>query len=319
MKIAIILTAFKEAGTVKKAVESLIDLAHSNYSDEISLIQVSPDEETLAAGKQSFDRIGNKKSKLIQVKDPGLGKPHALNLAIKKVSADTDIVFFTDGDIFLGKGAIGLIVKKFINNPNIAGVTGKPVSGDPKNYMMGYYGHLFAEANHYRRMIDLADAPQQRSKVFVRKHAFFPMSGYIMAVKRQILDFDLPEDVLDDAYISYMIYNKGLDLAYEPAAIACIKYPKTLSDYFKQKKRSTGGYIQLWKYGIVKEETKSRGFWHELELFWFPFKYASNIRELIWSIFLFPIRFWLWARILLEQKVLKKSFKNVWTRVESTK
>ncbi|MBD3281011.1 glycosyltransferase [Candidatus Dojkabacteria bacterium] len=319
--ITVILTSYKEPNTVAKAIESIADSKYSGYSGDMQFIQISPDESTLQVGLQSLAKISknNPNFQFIQLEDPGKGKPIALNLGLKE--AKGDIVIFTDGDVYFERDAVGKLVNKFERDKKIGAVTGRPVSSDSKSDMMGYYGHLFADANHYRRMIDLEKAPQEGSKLFVKRHKFFPMSGYIMAVKRELLPESLPEDALvDDAYISYYVFNQGMKIAYESEAIAYIKYPDNLSDYFKQKKRSTGGYVQLWKYpGIINEETKSRSFWHELEMFWFPFKYAKSIREFFWSLLLIPIRAWLWLQIIFEQRVLKKDFEKTWVRVESTK
>jgi len=319
MTITVIITSYKEPGSIGKAIETILDSKYSGYDGELKLVQISPDRETLDKGKKAAEKLSNsEKIEFKQIKDPGKGKPIALNLGLKEVEGE--IIVFTDGDVYFERNAIGKIVEKFQESEKIGAVTGRPISGDPRSYMMGYFGHLFADANHYRREIDLAGATQEKSKLFVKKHKFFPMSGYIMAARSKLLDFELPEDVLvDDAYISYMIFNRGKEIAYAPEAIAYIKYPKTMADYYKQKKRSTGGYIQLWKYGVVKEETKARSPWHELQMFWFPFKYASNVREIFWSLLLLPIRTWLWLQILFEQKVLKKDFERTWVRVESTK
>ena len=116
-----------------------------------------------------------------------------------------------------------------------------------------------------------------------------------------------------------MIFNEGGRIEYEPEALVFVKYPTNLKDYFKQKKRSTGGYMQLWEYGIVKPETKSRSFWRELEYFWFPIKYARNLKELFYSFMMYPVRLWLWVQIFWERKIVKKDFVKTWVRVESTK
>ncbi len=316
MKISVILTAFKEQKTIAKAVSSICDPKYSGFDGSIELIQLSPDVETLEAGLLEAQKYPN--TNLVQIKDPANGKPNAINLGLKNVSGE--IIILTDGDIYLAKNAIANLVKFLETNIEYGAVTGRPVSADSKKEMMGYFGHLFADANHYRRMIDLKGISPDKSRLFVKKHKFFPLSGYIMAIRRDAFDFRLPEDTLvDDAYISYMIYNKGYKLGYEPEAIAYIKYPKNLSDYFKQKKRSTGGYVQLWKYGIVKEETKSRSPWHEIEMFWYPFKYAASLKEYIWSTLLIPIRSILWIQIIFEQKILKRDFEKIWVRIESTK
>lgn len=316
--ITILLTAYKEENSIEKAIRALADPEYSGYKDSIELIQISPDAATLEIGKKTVDSLNNSKLSYLQIQDPQKGKPHALNLGLEK--AKGEIVVFTDGDVYFERNALSNLVGKFEENTKIFAVTGRPVSADSRSSMMGYYGHLFADANHYLRQIDLAGQHQERSKFLVKKREFFPMSGYIMAAKKECLDFKLPEDVLvDDAYISYRIFNQGCEIAYEENAICFIKYPKTLFDYFKQKKRSTGGYIQLWKYGIVKVTTKSRNFWQEIELAWFPFKYAKSFREFIWSTLLIPIRLWLWVQIYIEQRILHKDFEKTWVRVESTK
>jgi cellulose synthase/poly-beta-1,6-N-acetylglucosamine synthase-like glycosyltransferase len=129
-----------------------------------------------------------------------------------------------------------------------------------------------------------------------------------------------PEDTLvEDAYISYVIHNQGGKIVYAPEAVVYVKYPTNMNDFYKQRKRTVGGFVQLWKYGVVTEETKSRSFWRELEYAWFPLKYAQNLKELLWSFMLYPIRLWLWIRIYWERKVLNKSFFKTWVRVESTK
>lgn len=316
--ISIILTAYKEEKTIGMAIDALINPVFSGFTDKVELIQISPDEPTLIAGKDAFEAAKNKNATFHQIKDPGKGKPTALNLGIKE--AKGEIVVFTDGDVAFQQNALKNLIEKFSESEKFGAVTGRPASIDSKGNMMGYFGHLLADGNHYRREIDLAHANLEKGKLLVKRHTFAPMSGYIMAVRKSLLDFELPSDVfVDDAYISYMVFNKNYEIAYEPEATCSIKYPKTLSDYFKQKKRSVGGYIQLWKYGIVTKETKSRSFWQELEMVWFPFKYAKNLMQFIWSSLLLPIRLWLWLEIFFEQKILHKDFDKVWVRVESTK
>ncbi len=316
-EIDIILTAFKEERTIGKAIKALIDPIYSGFNGKIRLIQISPDQKTLKEGKKTFQKINNTNTKLIQIKDPARGKPFALNLALKKIKSN--IVIFTDGDVFFGKNALKNLLDTMMTE-NLDAISGHPISIDSKNYMMGYFGHLFADANHYRRLVDLKKQNLRKSQLFIKRRKFFPLSGYIMAIRKEFLKFDLPNDVLvDDAYISYTIFNNKGKLGYAPNALCYIKYPKTLSDYFKQKKRSVGGYVQLWKYNIIHKDTKSRNFWQEIEMIWFPFKYAKSFKQFMWSSFLIPIRLWLWIQIIIEQRILKKDFSKVWVRIESTK
>lgn len=293
--ISIIITSYKEPNTIGKAISSVA-------SKDYEIIQISPDSETLNAGKKVADELKLGKN-FKQIKDPCKGKPHALNLAFKK--AEGDILILTDGDVFFEESAV-LELKRSFEDEKVGGVSGRPVSRDEKNNMMGYFGHLLSNAAHHKRM------------KILEKGEFFPMSGYIMAIRNYGLE--LPEDVLsDDAYISYVIANKGKKITYAPKAKAFVKYPTNLNDYYKQKVRSLGGYLQLEKYGVIKKEKKTRTFKDEVSYFWFPFKYASNIKELFWSLLLFPIRIMTWIKIFFDRKVFKKDFEKSWTRVESTK
>jgi cellulose synthase/poly-beta-1,6-N-acetylglucosamine synthase-like glycosyltransferase len=145
------------------------------------------------------------------------------------------------------------------------------------------------------------------------------MSGYIMATRNY--DFDIPQNVLsDDAYISYSIRNASKQIAYAPDAKCYVKYPTTLKDYYKQKVRSLGGFVQLKNFGVFKRDKQSRSILIELNYSFFAIRYARNIKELQWSLLLFPIRLVTWFKILWERVLLKKDMpKSGWERIESTK
>lgn len=300
--LSVIITSYKEPKTIGKAIESIGRVDFSGIPPKFEIIQISPDKATLNEGLKTAKKIGILKN-FKQIKDPCKGKPYALNIAFKK--AKGDILILTDGDVSFDKNAVKEILKTF-KDKNVGGATGRPISIDSKDNMMGYYGHLLSDAAHHKRMKTL------------NKNLFFPLSGYIMAIRNYGLE--LPNDVLsDDAYISYFILNKGGKLVYTPKAKALVKFPQNKKDYYKQKVRSLGGHIQLEKYGIVKTKEQTRTFKDELGYFWFPFKYASNIKEYFWSISLFPTRIITWIRIFFDRKIFNKDFEKSWTRIESTK
>lgn len=305
-KVSLIITAWKEQTTIARCIRTLVE----GYQGDYELILACPDQETMQAAQDEVDKLGIA-DRFVYIQDPGRGKPVALNMILDQ--AQGDILFLGDGDTYFGPNVVEHVLKHF-EDPNVGAVTGRPMSADSKGSMMGYFGNLLADAAHHKRNLDLAAGTSK----LVSKRNFFPVSGYLYAMRKSAERF--PEDVLaDDAYISYVIHNAGLRIAYEPAAIVYVKYPTTLSDYFKQKKRSVGGYIQLWKYGIVTKQTTTRSFWRELEYFWFPLAYARGLRQLFWSLLLYPIRFYLWLIIWWERKVLHKDFGKTWVRIESTK
>lgn len=312
--ISILLTAWKEERTIAKVIRCIADKNYSGIPDDFELLLACPDEETRIAAEKEIQELGIQ-DKFVYIQDPKQGKPAALNMLTEKAMGDFWI--FTDGDVYFEKEAVKKLVKHF-DKPEVYAVTGRPVSEDLDNNMMGYFGHLLSDAAHHKRTIDLTNEPVGKSLAFVKKRPFFPVSGYIYATRK--FNYKFPLDCLvDDAYISYIFFNEGKRIEYEPNAIAYVKYPTTLSDYFKQKTRSVGGYMQLWKYGVIKPGTKTRTFWRELEYFWFPINYAKNIKQFFWSLLLYPIRLWLWIRIFIDRKVFNKDFEKTWVRIESTK
>lgn len=312
--ISILLTAWKEENTIGKVIKCIADDDYSGIGKDFEILLACPDEETYQAALNEVRKLGVE-DRFVHIQDPKKGKPFALNMLTEK--AKGDIWIFTDGDVWFEKNAVKNLLKKF-EDPKTFAVTGRPVSVDSMNNMMGYFGHLLSDAANHKRNIDLVENPEGKSLKIVKKRPFFPVSGYIYATRR--FDYQFPEDCLvDDAYISYVIFNDGYRIDYASDAIVYVKYPTTLSDYFKQKKRSVGGYMQLWKYGVVRTDTKTRTFWRELEYFWFPINYAKNLKQLIWSFCLYPIRLWLWVKIFFERKMFKKNFEQTWVRVETTK
>jgi len=311
--ISVIIASFKEPKTIGRCISSIVNRKYSGIPTSFEIIQVSPDEETLNAGKKEAKkyRLGKK---YIQIKDPKKGKPYALRMAFKQ--AKGDIFILTDGDTYFEKNAIKKLLEPF-EDEKVGGVSGRPVSQDRRDNMFGYWGHLLSDSAHDKRSDSMERV--KGKDYYVSRETFFPMSGYIMAVRN--LNIKLPSNVLsDDAYISYYIRYKNLEIAYTPKAMCCVKYPTNFKDYMKQKVRSLGGYTQLEQMGIFKKDKQSRSFWIELQYTGFVLKYAKNFKEFIWSLLLFPTRLITWIKIFWERTILRKDMpKSGWERIESTK
>lgn len=312
--ISVIITSFKEPKTIRKCISSIADKTYSKIPTPFEIIQVSPDTPTLNQGKKEANRLMLSKKQYIQIKDPRKGKPFALKMALKR--AKGDIIILTDGDVFFEKNAVNELIKPF-ENKNVGGVSGRPVSQDSKDNKFGYWGHLLSDSADHRRKT--TTKKEEGKEYYVSGESFFPMSGYIMAIRN--LDIQLPKNALsDDAYISYYIRNKNMEIAYAPKAICYVKYPTNLKDYMKQKVRSLGGFTQLKHMGIFKKDKQSRSFSIELKYAGFVLKYAKNPQEFIWSLLLFPTRLITWIKIFWERTILRKDMpKSGWERIESTK
>jgi cellulose synthase/poly-beta-1,6-N-acetylglucosamine synthase-like glycosyltransferase len=287
--ISVIITAFKEAESVKKSIQRF--KSQIGVEEPYEILVVAPDKETEDVCK-SFEGVR-------YIKDPGVGKPTALNIVVKEAAGD--IMVFTDGDVFPSYYVLRELMKPF-KDPKVGAVSGRPISISPLNTQLGYWSHLLTDMAHQTR-IDKEN---------------FVVTGYLYAIKKELFNFEVPKDCLsDDAYISYMVLNQNYKIVYSPCAHIMVKYPDTFSDWMKQKKRSAGGYTQINVQ--YKLDNKSRTFSQEASGIFKVLAYAKNIKELFWTGTLILARIYLWMAIVYERRILNKSFEKTWTRVESTK
>lgn len=287
--ISVIITAFKEAESVKKSIQRF--KSQIGVEEPYEILVVAPDKETEDVCS-SFEVVR-------YIKDPGVGKPTALNIAVKE--AVGDILIFTDGDVFPSYYVVRELIKSF-KDPKVGAVSGRPISISPLDTQLGYWSNLLTDMAHQTR-IDKEN---------------FVVTGYLYAMRKELFNFEVPKECLsDDAYISYMILNQNYKIVYAPCAHIMVKYPDTFSDWMTQKKRSAGGYTQINVQ--YKLNNKSRTFSQEASGIFKVLAYAKNIKEFFWTGTLILARIYLWIAIFYERRVLNKSFEKTWIRVESTK
>lgn len=295
--VSIIITTKREPKTLAKTIEKILE----EDLEDSEILVVGPDEET--------EKIVKNYPSVKYLKDKGVGKPAALNLAFQQ--ARGDILILTDGDVCLKKYATAQILRHF-EDEKVGAVSGHPVSINSRGNIFGYWSHFLTAAADYVR--------KKKSKA----GEYLVCSGYLYAIRnlyiRHGFVIRIPENTLvEDSIISQMIWQKGYGIAYEPEAKVYVKYPDNFSDWLKQKIRATGGYVQKSQSPKHKTQTeqKMRGFWEEvkdgIKLF---FTYPKNFKEFWWTILLYLARLYLWLLIFWQIKVLKKT---PWPRVESTK
>ncbi|MBM3247161.1 glycosyltransferase [Candidatus Pacearchaeota archaeon] len=289
--ITVIITAYKEPQTIGKAITQVIK---NKIKEKYEVLVFAPDIETIDAAKKFAKQ--NKNVRVIQ--DKGKGKPAALNIALKK--AKGEILVLTDGDVYTNENSINKLIS-FFKDSKIGAVSGHPISLESRKNKFGYWSHLLTD------MVDL----------WRRKSKFISCSGYLYAVRKNVLS-KMPEETLsDDAYNSHIVAEKGYKIAYSPDSFVYIKYPTNFSDWIKQKKRSAGGYNQL-KY-LLSKKSNDRNIFRESSGIFQVLNYPKNFKEFFWTIQLILARIYLWAIIFIDINVKKKDFRKIWVRIESTK
>jgi len=292
--LSIIITAFREAETVGEAIEAFLD----QLPPQSELIVVCPDPGTTAV----VDAYAEQTPQVRHVADPQQGKPTALNAGL--AAARGEIVVLTDGDVLTTDEALSPLLAPF-EDPDVGAVTGRPVSLDPRDTLMGYWSHLLTDGIHAMRL--------ERD----REGRFLLCSGYLFAFRARLID-RVPEDALaEDAVISHRIAAQGLRIRYAPEARVSVRYPTTYSDWLRQKVRSAGGYAQSY---VRESSVRMRSPWLELTTgVRLALTYPRNGREILWTLLLFAARLHLWLLVLIKVRILRRSLDVLWKRVESTK
>lgn len=291
--ISVLINAWKEP-TVKKAIEAF---QNQTTKEKYEIIVIAPDKETLDVAKQ-FKGI-----KIL--KDEGKGKPAALNILFKE--AKGNIWILSDGDVYVSNNAIEELIKPF-NDPQVGAVTGRPISLNPRDNILGYWSHLLTDEGAHRTRMQK-----------MKNNEFIVVSGYLYAMRNVIKEIP-PVSLADDTMTSHMLNEKGYKIKYAPEAEVYVKFPTTFKDWLKQKKRSAGGHQQVPKY--FKNPPKSRSLIQEIIHGWYrPIFYAKNIKEFIWSLVLYPTRLYLWYKIKkdIKKDINEEEFKKIWCRIETTK
>jgi cellulose synthase/poly-beta-1,6-N-acetylglucosamine synthase-like glycosyltransferase len=295
LTLSIIITAYREERTIGRAVEAFLA---QDLPPDYELWVVCPDDDTATA----VAGYATQRARVRHLRDGGHGKPAALNLALRAASGD--VVVLSDGDVYIGAGAVGALLAP-LADPQVGIVSGRPVSLNPRHTMLGYWSHLLVDAGaHHQRMLRAA------------RGEFLECSGYLYAFRRALVGV-IPEDSLaEDGWVSHHVWEQGFRTTYAPEALVYVKYPTSYGDWMKQKIRSTGGYAQ----GYVPAERGMRSFRREaLAGVGSALRYAHSARELWWTLCLFAARLHVWLRVWWDVKWRRRPFADLWQRVNSTK
>jgi cellulose synthase/poly-beta-1,6-N-acetylglucosamine synthase-like glycosyltransferase len=292
--ISILITAFREAATVGRAIESFL----KQLPGDAEILVVSPDPETTAV----VDHYAAHYPSVRHVADSQKGKPNALNAGLK--AARGNIIVLSDGDVVVAEDALVPLLAPFAD-PQVGAVSGHPFSVSPRDTMLGYWSYLLTEGIHQLRLARSQDAQ------------FLVCSGYLFAFRRELIEH-VPEDALaEDAVISHAIAHQGYRIAYAPQASVFVKYPTTYRDWLRQKVRSAGGYAQDY---IRKAPVRMRSAWLEM---WYgtrlALRYPRHLREFLWTLLLFVARLHLWLLVFINVRLFRRPLTALWQRVETTK
>ncbi len=289
--VSVIITSYNEPGTIGRAINAF--LKQKRYFSE--LIVVSPDKKTI-----DFAEEYKKKYPFIKiVKDKGEGKPEAVNLGIKKTNSE--IIVLSDGDVYTAENSLKYLLNP-LKNKEFGCVTGRPVSLNSRKNLFGFWAYILTENFHKIRKLKSAQNKE------------ITASGYLYAVRKNLMPVIPKQALADDAYVSSYIAAHNKSIAYAESAKVFVNYPANLRDWISQKKRTAGRIYQQKSFsGKINELTD------ELIVSITSISEIKSLKEFFWFLALGVMRSYIWFRIFLDRRLWKRDFSKVWQRVESTK
>ena len=290
--ISIVITSFNEPNTIGKAIESF---TNNKIKEKYELIVSAPDKETQEVVKKY------KKAKLF--KDPGKGKTFALNQLLPKLKGN--IIFLSDGDVYVSENSINNILD-FFKDKKVGCVTGKPVPINSRDNLFGYWSHLLCYAAHKMRL--------KRD----RKDEFLECSGYLWAFRNNFIS-EIPRETAEDSIVPLLFYSKGYKIRYAPSAEVYVKYPSNLYEFTSQKKRTSKAHETLKNFVDIKKIPRMKSLKNEALSSYILFSFPRNIKEFLWTLFLFPVRLYIWMSSFFSLHVKKDSRVDGWQAVKTTK
>jgi glycosyltransferase involved in cell wall biosynthesis len=191
-KVTVILPTYDEADIIEQRLENL---QQQDYPKELMevLIVDSSDDETASIVKKWVRRENDMNLKLIREAERR-GKIHALELALKYISPDCEVIVFTDADVFWHPEALSKVVS-YLSDHSVGASTASIVYTDIEN------SFLEDAYRDYYNIIRVAE-----SKV----HSTPIHNGPLLAIKAELLrSAGLPTfpGSDDSAFGSFVAFN----------------------------------------------------------------------------------------------------------------
>lgn len=241
-----------------------------------------PEFEVIAINDGSRDNTGAVLDRLA-MQHPRLRVVHlaqnqgkAMGLQAGSLLAKYEFLICIDGDALLDKRAAHWMVRHFVQDPNVAAVTGNPRIRN-RSTLLGR-----VQVGEFSSIVGMIKRAQRS---FGR---IFTVSGVITAFRKSAVHavgYWSPDMLTEDIDITWKLQRAGWDVRFEPNALVWILMPETLEGLWKQRLRwAMGGAQVLLKNVDVFLKPRQNYMWPLLlemcvSVFW---SYVMLLLTVIW-------------------------------------
>jgi biofilm PGA synthesis N-glycosyltransferase PgaC len=201
-----------------------------------------PEFEVIAVNDGSKDDTGDVLERMA-ARNPRLRVVHlaknqgkAMGLRAGSLLAKHEILICIDGDALLDKHAAHWLVRHFVENPDVAAVTGNPRIRN-RSTLLGR-----VQVGEFSSIVGTIKRAQRN---FGR---IFTVSGVITAFRKSAVHqvgYWSADMLTEDIDITWKLQRAGWDVRFEPNALTWILMPETLKGLWKQRLRWAMGGAQV--------------------------------------------------------------------------
>jgi len=224
--ISIIIPAYNEEKVIAKTIESTMEIDYPQK--EIIVVDDGSKDNTLRIAK-SYEQD---KVKVLH-KENG-GKASALNYGL--TFARGEIIAILDADTIVGKSSLKEIAKIFADDENIAAVAGNVKVRNKVNWL------TWCQALEYVAGLQIA------RRAFDMFGAITIVPGALGSFKKSVLleagGYD-KETIVEDFDATVKVLKSGMIVKGTTKSVAYTEAPKSIIDFYKQRKRWYRGNLQV--------------------------------------------------------------------------
>ena len=221
MSIAVGIMAYNEARSVGAAVRSVFDQQGPRVRDlSLTLVASGCTDDTVPVARAAA--AGDPRLRVLE--QPVREGTASAVTAFLRLAAPARVLVLMGGDTVLEPGALEALIAPF-DDAGVGMVGGRPVPVNSRATLMGRVVHLLWDLHHAVALTS-------------------PKLGELVAL-RPVFDRIAADSAVDEAEMEARIRERGLRLAYAPAARVRMKGPATVRDFLAQRRRIHAGHLAL--------------------------------------------------------------------------
>ena len=276
--ISIIVCAYNEERTISDKIASISDCTYPKDKIEFVLVVDCADDNTVSVARNALEAVDFKW--IIHENGKRSGKNGSFNHGLK--IASHNIIIDSDADVEWDSQAIEILVRRLIQDENIAVVSGDlqpKVTGEMTSSLEKTYRSYFGRMSEWEGAND----------------ATYIINGCLLALRRDVIQEITTCIGPDDANIAFVAIRKGYRILYDGTAKVYEDIPESMKKQYTQKARRAKGIIQatLANRDLMKQKRMFSRVFYPLRVWMYAVTptlfFAGLVASFIGLLFILPI------------------------------